>query len=162
MAKVTKPPPPDHLTMRLFAPGMTLLHRAGLGGLACTLKYIERARDSGAVLEEDLPGGPWPDGRLPWDIGERTVTLRFGKPEAAGEFLKRLFKIAFDIKDGLIYLPGQYTQVPSLAVRSTLQLGLTLTFLQFGPHRQLAEAVPYSIDPEGSGIPSPHDRLPAL
>ncbi len=30
------------LTMGLFAPGMTILHRAGLGGLAATLRSIER------------------------------------------------------------------------------------------------------------------------
>ena len=33
MAKVAKPVAPDHLTMALFTPGMTALHRAGLGGL---------------------------------------------------------------------------------------------------------------------------------
>ena len=42
MAKVAKPAAPDHLTMTLFAPGMTAIHRAGLGGLACTLQAMER------------------------------------------------------------------------------------------------------------------------
>ena len=32
--KLTKLTAPDHLTMQLFAPGMSALHRAGLGGLA--------------------------------------------------------------------------------------------------------------------------------
>ena len=42
MAKIAKPAAPDQLTMTLFAPGMTALHRAGLGGLACTLKAMEQ------------------------------------------------------------------------------------------------------------------------
>ena len=41
MAKTVKPPSPDHLTMTLFAPGMSMLHRAGLGGLACTTSKLQ-------------------------------------------------------------------------------------------------------------------------
>ena len=33
---------PTSLTLDLFAPGMTMLHRAGLGGLACSLRAMER------------------------------------------------------------------------------------------------------------------------
>lgn len=142
---------PSTLTMSLFAPGMTVLHRAGLGGLACTLKYIERALAMGALWDDDVPGGPWKDGP-PWKIDAQTVTLDFGKPEAAGEFLKRLFKIGFGLKDGLIYLPGQYSQEPSLAVRSELQAGLTLTFLQHGRVRDLAkDPTTFQFDPIGDG-----------
>jgi CRISPR-associated protein Cas8a1/Csx13 len=142
--------------MRLFAPGMTLLHRAGLGGLACTLRYIERAQRSCALAEEDLPGAPWPGGP-PWNIDEHSITLSFGQPQAAGVYLERLFGIAFGLKDGLIDLPGSYDEVPpTLAVRAELQHGLTLTFLQHWKSRTLAkDRTALSIDPEGDGRPIP-------
>ena len=150
--KQDKPQPPSSLTMSLFTPGMTILHRAGLGGLACTLKYIERAYKMGIVLEEELPGD-WSEGRPPWEITEQTVTLHFGEPEKAGEFLKRMFAIAFQIKDGLIYLPGQYDREPSMAVRAALQSGLTLTFLQHGKVRTLSKTETIlQYDPIGDGL----------
>lgn len=150
--KPPKKPPPSSLTMRLFAPGMSILHRAGLGGLACTLKYIERAWKQGALTEDELPGTPWADDNPPWTIERQCVTLNFGKPENAGEYLKRLFALAFQIKDGVIYLPGQYQQEPSLAVRAELQNGLTLTFLQHGRVRKLAkQPTVVQFDPVGDG-----------
>lgn len=152
MAKM-KSTGPDHLTMKLFAPGMSLLHRAGLGGLACTLKAIEEKVRNG--LPKNRTPGTFDGADPPWEIGEQEVTLSFGKPEKAEEFLKRLFAIAFDVrKDGLISLPGQFALDPSAAILADLQLGLTLTFLQHGQVRQLAkEATVVSYDPEGDGIP---------
>ena len=47
---------PDQLTMRLFAPGMSALHRAGLGGLACTLKAMERQYENGLLAEIQTAG----------------------------------------------------------------------------------------------------------
>lgn len=155
MAKksLTQSSAPDHLTMRLFAPGMTTLHRAGLGGLACTLRYMEQAYEIGALSEAGIPGGLWQDGQPPWELREDEVTLSFGQADAAREFLKRLFLIAFQIKDGLVYLPGQYAALPpSLAVRAELQNGLTLSFLQHGKTRKLTkDSIPYQHDPNGDG-----------
>lgn len=132
MAKVTKPAAPDRLTMNLFAPGMTALHRAGLGGLACTLKAIERHHDLG-MPDDKLPGEII-DGEYPWEVDEQSVALRFGKPENAGAYLKKLFAFAFQIRDGVIFLPGQYGDTPpSLGVRAALQDGIQNTFLQHGP-----------------------------
>ncbi|MGD9714902.1 MAG: type I-MYXAN CRISPR-associated Cas8a1/Cmx1, partial [Thermomicrobiales bacterium] len=147
-----KPKPPSSLTMRLHAPGMTILHRAGLGGLACTLRYIERAFAMGALLDDELPG-TWSDtGEPPWTITPHEITLNFGTPENAGEYLKRLFALGLTVKDGLIYLPGQYHQEPSLAVRAELQNGLTLTFLQHGRVRNLAkQETVLQVDPVGDG-----------
>ncbi len=145
MAKVKKHFAPDHLTMRLFAPGMSVLHRAGLGGLACTLRYIEEGSNQGILLDDEVPRGGW-------EIEDQAITLSFGDPQDASDFLTKLFKIAFQIKDGLIYLPGQYLQEPSLAVRAELQMGLTLTFLQHGKTRNLEkDATTCQIDPEGDG-----------
>jgi CRISPR-associated protein Cas8a1/Csx13 len=140
--------------MRLFAPGMSLLHRAGLGGLACTLKAMERRYQAGLLRAESLPA-PFGDDSRPWDVDEQTVTLRFGKPENAGEYLRKLFAFAFGIRqDGLISLPGQYENEPSAAVLADLQVGLTLTFLQHGRVRALAKDVTTaSYDPAGDGIP---------
>ena len=164
MAKVKKPRAKtspkeplgsDHLTMPLFAPGMTALHRAGLGGLACTLKYIERAYQQGAFSDDDVPGGPWDDGAAPWEIEAEQITLQFGQPDVAGDYLKRLFALSFGVDDGLIRLPGQYDLPPNLAVRADLQLGLILTFLQHGKTRTLAkEPIVTAHDPEGNGVPS--------
>src|SRR3954470_18903966 len=115
MAGKPKPLAPDHLTMSLFAPGMSAIHRAGLGGLACTLTAMERQFDGGD---------------LPWEITRQTITLKLGKPEHAGAYLKRLFAFAFKLRDdGLISLPGQYDVEPAAAVLADLQAGMTLTFL---------------------------------
>ena len=154
MAKVTKPDAPDHLTMKLFAPGMTALHRAGLGGLACTLKAMERHHKAGLLADGKLPV-PLVDGKPPWDIDDQTVTLKFGTPENAGDYLKKLFAFAFQIRsDGLISLPGQYEVEPSAAVLADLQSGFTLTFLQHGRVRALApEQTMVSYDPDGDGAP---------
>ncbi len=133
MAKVTRPSAPDHLTMNLFAPGMTALHRAGLGGLACTLKAVERQHEAGLLRADKLPG-PVADGVYPWDITDDAVTLKFGKPELAGDYLKKLFAFGFQIRDGVIFLPGQYGDVPpSTIVLAAIQDGIQNTFLQHGP-----------------------------
>ncbi|MDY3556325.1 type I-MYXAN CRISPR-associated Cas8a1/Cmx1 [Gemmata sp. JC717] len=136
--------------MRLFAPGMSALHRAGLGGLACTLKALERHYANGLVKADVLPA-PFTDGKPSWKIDSQTITLRFGQPENAGEYLKNLFAFAFQIRSGLIYLPGQHDiAVPGTAVLADLQAGFTLTFLQHGKVRKLDKAPTVaSYDPDG-------------
>jgi CRISPR-associated protein Cas8a1/Csx13 len=99
---------------------------------------------------------PFEGNKAPWDLDEQTVRLRFGKPENAGGYLRKLFEFAFQIRnDGLIWLPGQYNKAePSAAVLADLQAGLTLTFLQHGRVRALAkEATTASYDVEGDGVP---------
>lgn len=154
MAKVSKPHAPDHLTMNLCAPGMSLLHRAGLGGLACTLRAMTRHHENGSLSKTKLPA-PFVEGCPPWEVDEQTITLRFGKPERAGEYFRKLFAFAFTVrKDGLIFLPAQFDAEPSAAVLTELQAGLTLTFLQHGRVRQLAkEPTVVTYDPEGDGLP---------
>jgi CRISPR-associated protein Cas8a1/Csx13 len=143
---------PAELPMCLFGPGMTPLHRAGLGGLARTLRYIERAYEGCALSDDELPA-PLAADQPPWRVTDEKVTLYFGKPECAAGYLKRLFRVAFQIKDGLIYLPGQYPDVPPpLAVRAELQSGLTLTFLQHGKTRKLADAQTFFVDPDNTGV----------
>ncbi len=130
---------PDRLTMNLFAPGMTAIHRAGLGGLACTLNKM---------------APQFPIGAVPWELSSQSITLLFGKPELAGEYLKRLFAFAFNVRDdGLISLPGQYDVEPSAAVLADLQAGLSLTFLQHGKTRRSKESISASYDPNEGGGP---------
>jgi CRISPR-associated protein Cas8a1/Csx13 len=125
--------------MNLFAPGMTALHRAGLGGLACTLTALEREHAAGRLRTSKLPAVVV-NGVYPWDIAEDSITLRFGKPESAGDYLKNLFAFAFAItRSGLIYLPGQHNGQPSDSVLAALQGGITLTFLQHGRVRRLSK-----------------------
>ena len=89
--------------MNLFAPGMSALHRAGLGGLG-----LYAQGDGAKKMPRTLPS-PFDGEQPPWDIDEHSVTLRFGKPEKPEVYLKKLFAFAFGIrKDGLISLPGQY------------------------------------------------------
>ena len=132
---------PACLTMSLFAPGMSPLHRAGLGGLACTLKFIEREVRAGRLKDKKTPGGPWAQGKPPWKISPLAVALHFGDSGITAEFLHRLFAIAFGLDQGLIFTPGVYGGVPPpLPVRAMLQQGMTLTFLQHGRVRNLAKA----------------------
>ncbi len=133
IAKPPKVDAPDHLTMSLFAPGMTPLHRAGLGGLACTLKAMERQHEAGLLRADKLPGA-MTGNEYPWTVTDDEVTLKFDKPELAGEYLRKLFAFAFQIRDGVIYLPGQYGDVPpALAVRVALQDGVLLSLYDHGP-----------------------------
>lgn len=157
--KATKTKPgaalkPDRLTMRLFDPGMSIIHRAGLGGLACTLKALEDRHRTG-LIDDDLLPAPFEGDSPPWEIDEQSITLKFGAPEAAADYLKRLFAFAFAIRnDGLIYLPGQHDGEPSTAALADLQAGLLLTFLQHGRVRELSkEPTTVSYDPEGEGAP---------
>lgn len=141
------------MTLRLFDPGMSIVHRAGLGGLACSLRYIERARRNGDLSDEDVPGGSWINDSPPWIIENTSITLRIGQSNAAAEFLKRLFRLSFQIDNqGVIYLPGQFTKKPSFALLAELQNGMTITFIQHGKTRDLAKvATVAQCDPEGDG-----------
>ncbi len=129
------------LQMSLFAPGMSLMHRAGLGGLACSLRWIERQYEQGTVSDEQVPGGPWLDGNPPWAIEPDSVRLRFDASTGAAEFLKRLFALSFQITspEGLIYLPGQFDGKPDAGLLAEIQNGLTMTFIQHGKTRTLAK-----------------------
>jgi len=131
---------PKSLCLNLHEPGMTPMHRAGLGGLACTLAALARAVKAKSWPQEHTPGWPWAaDDQPPWEITPQSVVLHFGAPTAAQEYLRRLFDYAFQTKDGLIYLPGQYATEPAFEVRAFLQSGLTLTFLQHGTAKTMAK-----------------------
>ena len=142
----------DHLTVRLFAPGMSPLHRAGVGGLACTLHAMQQQYETGQLIESKLPG-PYVNGVPPWEIQQDQVKLRFESPENASEYLRKLFEFGFQISnEGLIFLPGQSSSTIHLPVLADLQAGLTLTFLQHGKARDLLkEPASAMYSPEDGG-----------
>ena len=112
----------ESLRCDLFEPGMTPLHRAGLGGLVSTLCWIEK----------NIPDIERPIGQ--WTIDERSVTLIWEETVEGNPFFDRLFSLAFQIQDGLIYLPGQYGELsPPLEVRAALHEGLLLSFYDHRP-----------------------------
>ena len=128
----------ESLTCDLFTPGMTPLHRAGLGGLVSTLRWIDKK----------LPEAARPPGE--WTIGERSVTLAWEKNGGAKRFFDQLFSLAFQLQEGIIYLPGQYGELaPPLEVRAALQDGLLSSFYGHGKSRgreKKSEDRTYEID----------------
>lgn len=111
----------ESLTCDLFFPGMTPLHRAGLGGLVSTLRWIENK-----VPRADQP-------KAQWTIDERSVTFVWKNSKEMESLVKQLFTIGFQIRDEMIYLPGQYGEIaPPLEVRAALQEGLLLSFYDHG------------------------------
>jgi len=79
----------EELTCDLFAPGMTPLHRAGLGGLASTLRWIERK-----VPSEQRPAGQW-------TIDERAVTFFWESDTIRKLLFEQLFTLAFQLRTTL-------------------------------------------------------------
>jgi CRISPR-associated protein Cas8a1/Csx13 len=127
----------DSVRLALFAPGMTPMHRAGLGGLACVLHALENDFHEGRLKPPQLPGD-WKDGCPPWTVSETEIELRFGQPKQAAQFLQRLFEYAFAIRsDGLIDLPGCFPGPPTAAALADQQQGFMLTFLQHGKVRDV-------------------------
>jgi hypothetical protein len=117
---------------------------------------MERQFTAGLLRVDKLPA-PFVEGKPPWKLTEDSVTLLFGKPENAKNYLEKLFKFAFQIRDGVIYLPGQYPDPPpSLAVRAEMQTALTRTFLQGAKKNIGLDTVttPYLVDPDGDGVGS--------
>ena len=111
----------EKLTCDLFAPGMTRLHRAGLGGLVSTLRHLERE-----ISPKECPSSRW-------TIDERAVTFTWENSDEAKALFSGLFAFAFQLRDGLIYLPGQYGELPPPPeVLAALHDGLLLSFYDHG------------------------------
>lgn len=120
------------IRLELFGPGMTPLHRAGLGGLACTLQAWQRSLEAGSETSWEFP--------LRFEIEADSLTLHMPGGAHGEGALRQLFEFAFQITaDGLIFLPGQFTAEPEPAVLADLQAGSLLTFLQHGSARKLAK-----------------------
>jgi CRISPR-associated protein Cas8a1/Csx13 len=125
----------DSLTIDLFGNGVGALHRAGLGGLACTLNRLR-----------------WPTSNWNIDGEGRRLTLRWdGGAGGAAGFFESLYACSFGLKDGMIHLPGAYGSTDVAPwIKAELQRGMSLTILQFGPNRKARgntpKAVTYDVD----------------
>ena len=76
----------EKLSMHLFAPGMTTLHRVGLAGLYMTLKHFE---ENGITFQNGN-----------WKLDETRIEISWnGKGK---DFLDALFKKSFGIKNGFV------------------------------------------------------------
>lgn len=127
--KATGASAPSPLSVGLGDPGMTPLLRAGLGGLAASLR---------AILLAAQPSARWPS-PVPLAGGRAVVepsriTLEWGD-SAPDEVLGALFAESFRIHaPGVIHLPGASdpTKAFDLALATAVQTGLKKTFLQHG------------------------------
>src|SRR5438105_4173686 len=117
----------DSLAIDLFGRGMGPLHRAGLGGLVCTLFRLD-----------------WPESDWSLDDEGRKLTLHWsGGAEGARMFLERLYAQAFGLENGMIHLPGSYGDMGlDVSIKAELQRGMSLTILQFGPNRKAQSKAP--------------------
>ena len=127
------------MTLRLNAPGMTALHKAGLAGLYMTLRAFEE--------KERLIDG------LTWQLEPQRVILHWTDetPRAAFE---KLIKSSFRIDEkGFIRLPGlELEREMTFAQRHHLYKALLNTFLQYGKHREKSTKTTLSYDIGGDKI----------
>ncbi len=122
--------PSGPLVIGLGDPGMTPLLRAGLGGLAASLR---------AILLRSDPAADWPgpvrigDGEARVEQKRIVIDWRGAPPD---EVLRALFDGCFQVRTppGVIQLPGTMNPARPLdiALASALQGGLKKTFLQHG------------------------------
>lgn len=114
------------LTLKLSEPGLTPILRAGLGGLATSLRATGLAGDASYKWPDPVKLGP---GEA--IIERQQITLRWNDdPEAV---LRELFEKSFRIREGVIDLPGIWRPGRwALGVAAALQTGYKRTFLQHG------------------------------
>lgn len=121
------------MNLKLNAPGMTSLHKAGLAGLYMTLEAFEENR-------EEIEG-------LEWSLEDRQINLCWTEDKPKGAF-ERLIQKSFWIDDeGFIRLYGlEPEKEMSLEQRHLLYQALLNSFLQFGPHRPTGKKQPLSYE----------------
>ena len=120
----------EPLVISLNGPGMGPLLRAGLGGLAASLRAILHMRDRSAQWPQPVPLGPGTAtvtaDRISIDWGEKP-------PE---QTLDNLFRATFGIRKppGIFDIVGTYEPEapPNLGLAVAIQDSLRMTFLQHG------------------------------
>lgn len=110
------------MTIKLAAPGMTSLHKAGLAGLYMTLRAFDERKEKIEGLE--------------WQLDNKQLTLRW-MPELIKSSFEQLIAKSFWLDgEGFIRLAGlEPTTTPTHGQRHQLYTALLNSFLQFGPHR---------------------------
>jgi CRISPR-associated protein Cas8a1/Csx13 len=135
------------LSIHLFGPGMTTLHKVGLAGLWMTLQALEDDVDAVARLRQ--VGGAW-------ERHETSITVRWdGDPTL---FFKALFNEAFKIDThGLLWFPALGTPMDNPDHAVVLQEAILGSFLQHGRTR-MADAAQ---KPQGTVAVQP-DEVPLV
>lgn len=109
---------PGEMTIELFAPGMTPLHRVGLAGLAMTLEALSHDSSANSLRKMGT-----------WEVTDRSVTLRWDN--AGDAFLQELVRCGLRLTDkGLIWFPALGHPLDSLGQAVALHNALLATFLQ--------------------------------
>ena len=111
--------PVDGMRLDLFAPGMTLLHKAGLAGLWITLKGFEERH-------VHLKAGSW-------KLADRSIELHWTNRAA---FFKSLLANSFKLKRGLIWLTALGDPADNLQQAVIVHNAILGTFLQHGLTRK--------------------------
>jgi CRISPR-associated protein Cas8a1/Csx13 len=123
------------MTLKLNAPGMTSLHKAGLAGLYMTLKAFDKN-------DVEIEG-------LNWNLEEKQISLHWSDETPKKAFDKLVKKSFFIDDNGFIRLYGlEPRQEMTLEQRHLLYQSLLNSFLQFGPHRptESKKVLRYEID----------------
>jgi CRISPR-associated protein Cas8a1/Csx13 len=121
------------MTLRLYAPGMTALHKAGLAGLYMTLRAFEEK-------EQAIEG-------LTWQLEPQRVILHWTDetPKAAfEELIKRSFRV--DDKGFIRFTGLEREREMTFAQRHHLYNALLNSFLQYGKHREKSTKTTLSYD----------------
>src|SRR5262249_33989389 len=124
----------EEMTIKLNAPGMTSLHKAGLAGLYMTLRAFEEKG-------ETIKG-------LKWELEPRQVKL-FWSDERPKPAFEELIAKSFWLDNGFIRLAGlEVNNPPTVEQKHHLYNALLNSFLQFGPHRRKGgkQSLSYEID----------------
>lgn len=123
------------MTLKLNAPGMTSLHKAGLAGLYMTLRAFEEKKRKIDGLE--------------WTLEPKQLVLNWKDPSPKQAF-ERLIEQSFKIDDqGFIRLAAlEIDKEPNYDQRYLLYYSLLHSFLQFGPHRptESKRTLTYEVD----------------
>ena len=100
---------------------------------------MEQQYEGGLLRADTLPGQVL-DGIYPWDITDDSVTLKFGRPEDAGAYLKQVVRLRIRHYEVGVNSPARTASHDHLQMRflPTCSAGFTLTFLQHGGVRTLA------------------------
>ncbi len=122
------------MTIRLNAPGMTSLHKAGLAGLYMTLRALEEKG-------EQVNG-------LAWKLEPTQVSLHWQDETPKAAFEKLIAK-SFWLDEGFIRLTGlEISRAPTPDQKELLNYALRHSFLQFGPENPtgLPRVLSYELD----------------
>jgi CRISPR-associated protein Cas8a1/Csx13 len=123
------------MTIKLNAPGMTSLHKAGLAGLYMTLRAFD---ETGVKIKG-----------LDWQLESTGVVLSWQDEMTEAEFTALISRSFWRDDDGFVRLAGLEGQKPPTTEQKYyLYTALLNSFLQFGPHRPTGNkhALSYEVD----------------